>query len=379
MSFEKIEISDYNCGAEQIIDHMISVCEGKGTAHLDCSKTMKLLKNQFSEFSGRGGQLFTKENETKVAGRPKSTRRKSVANVPKITTNSNCNSSSTNPSKTTSFKSTTRQLTPYRLIKKSDIISKNDLDLITSQQKSKNEIYQNNLLVSDDIRLCDFVKRDVPLSEIEKIWNKPDTSSSCSPDTPLRKLGQNSDEKTVHKNEEGDEKPVMVQLKPINVEHFQSNTIEAFEIGLLFWQIVIRQKLFQTKNDKKMFQCLVKDFVKPEIDVRVPKKLRKMILSCWESQIEPSSSHKLQAEFVEKLKDMKNDPDFMQHLQDYLNYLDGNFVIENHEKERILVNFQPMTISSAIYNRRSVVYLVVLVVVLCLIMGYSLFFTQEAV
>ena len=76
---------------------------------------------------------------------------------------------------------------------------------------------------------------------------------------------------------------------------------------------------------------------------------------------------------------MKNDPNFMQHLQDYLDYLDGDFVIEGNEKERILVNFQPMTISSAIYNRRSVVYLVILVVVLCLIMGYSLFFTEEAV
>ena len=73
----------------------------------------------------------------------------------------------------------------------------------------------------------------------------------------------------------------------------------------LFWQIIIRQKLFQTKNDKEMFQCLEKDFVKPEIDIRVPKKLRKMILSCWESQIESSSSHKLQTEFLEKLKDIQ--------------------------------------------------------------------------
>ena len=318
MMFTLSEITSYKCTGEQLINHFISIAKGERTTHEKCRKTLRLDK-----CSPKAVQ------ETTAAGTQELTRNKSI-----------------------------RLSAP---INKPSLLKHQD-SIITAANRSarKSRLTSNqSVLILDSIRLCDYTK------------NSRHTSGEALPAVNFSKRpswSENDIQKVSEKVQRVNKTRPFVEnmvddtsnIKNIKIEHLQPSNLEIFDIGILFWQMLIRQKPFQTPGDKKLIKCLIKEFAQPEFSDGIPKNLKKIISSCWEAspKFQPNTDN-----LVKIFEGQIVDKEYLILLDEYLNNLQ-NEVDKLRAGEYVFINFGEKSLSGSYSKEKNRIYLILLVLVI---------------
>ena len=153
------------------------------------------------------------------------------------------------------------------------------------------------MIILDNIRLCDYTKNS------RKLNHGPIGASIktglCQNLAPALGPSRSGSSHSLNK---------------VKIEHLQPMSSDMFELGILLWQILIRQKPFTTVADKKLIRCIIREFAQPHFSERVPKILKKIITSCFETSIKYQASCE---EVNKRLEIIGKNPEILRSLQCY--------------------------------------------------------------
>lgn len=274
MEYGLNEMCSYACSARQLIKHFINIAEGKKTTHSGCEKTLKLdasgnnvpILLDFIDQPVSSKPTLNKERQSFAEGKPVSPfqrwQRKGTKNVKKFSDSVRSNFGRSRSTEKSTER--TRRQSTIEILEADDVFEpennkisdpKSPSQLVDSMVpvKKRNLTYNHSLIITNHMRLCDFNSRVTLARGLQKAKINADLEG-----TP--------------------------NIKQVKIEHLQPTNLDSFDIGILYWQMLFRQKIFQTPTDKKLFKSLISDFVRPDIPEEVPKNLKKLILACWETQ-----------------------------------------------------------------------------------------------